>query len=356
VNDVWREQFPFRSNYLPLEDGRGGTVRMHYLDEGADAGVKGQVSGASAESVRRDATRNGPSSLAPHPQPLSPSGRGEPYATLLCVHGNPTWSFYWRHLVTAFRGKYRVVVPDHVGCGLSDKPQSYKYRLARRIADLQELIARLDLKNITLLAHDWGGAIGLGAAGREPERFARLVLFNTGAFHGQRCPARIRVCRLPLLGPLGVRGFNLFAGAAIHMATAKPERFTPTVRAGYLAPYDSWAHRVAVQRFVEDIPLSTSHPSYATLSEVEQNLTKLAALPTMFAWGMRDWCFTPKFLERFLDFFPRAEVHRFADAGHYVVEDAHERIVPLVDSFIARHAGGLQSAGESITATGDAHR
>lgn len=294
MNEAWRREYPFASNYLSLDG-----VRLHYLDEG-------------------------------------PTGH-EATETLLCVHGNPTWSFYWRHLVRAWGGRYRVVVPDHVGCGLSDKPQDYDYRLARHVANLRALLAELDLRNVTLLAHDWGGAIGLGAAAAEPERFARLVLFNTAAFRSRWCPWRIRACRIPVLGSLGVRGLNLFARAALHMATEKPERFTSVVRAGYLAPYDSWAHRVAVQRFVEDIPLAESHPSYAALTTIERALPTLTHLPMSLIWGMRDWCFTPYFLERFVGFFPQAEVQRLEDCGHYVVEDAHERIVPLVEDFLARH-------------------
>ena len=281
-----------------------GSHRLHYLDEGPGA--------VSAEGRR-------------------------PEEALLCVHGNPTWSFYWRHLAAEFRDRHRVVVPDHLGCGLSDKPQDYEYRLANHIANLRSLIERLDLRNITLLAHDWGGAIGMGAAVADPSRFARIVLFNTAAFRSTRIPLRIAVCRTPVVGAWGVRGLNLFARAALTMATAKPERFTPRVRAGYVAPYDNYAHRVAIQRFVEDIPLKPSHPSYATLQSIEDGLPKLAAVPKMFVWGMQDWCFTPHFLERFLEFYPDAEAHRFADCGHYVVEDAHERIVPLVDDFFARH-------------------
>jgi haloalkane dehalogenase len=305
ATELWRSEYPSAAGRFADFDG----VRMHYLDSG----------------------------------PTTPAGDSQ--ETLLCVHGNPTWSFYWRHFVAAWGGKHRVVVPDHIGCGLSDKPETYEYRLAKHTQNLRELIVRLDLRNVTLLAHDWGGAIGLGAVLAEPERFKRLVLFNTGAFHGERCPWRIRVCRMPGLGPAAVRGLNAFARAAIVMASAKPERFTAAVRAGYLAPYDSYAHRVAIQRFVEDIPLHRSHPSYKTLSALERGLPSLAHLPISLIWGMRDWCFTPKFLDRFIRFFPRAEVHRFSDAGHYVVEDAHEQIVPLVDDFLKRHP---TAAGESV--------
>lgn len=291
----WRSLYPFASHYLPIEDG----VRMHYVDE----------------------------------------GDGSP---LLFVHGNPTWSFYWRRIVAALRGRHRCVAPDHVGCGLSDKPYDYPYTLARRRDDLVRLIEHLDLREITLLVHDWGGAIGLGAALAAPERIARLVFFNTGAFPPPFFPLRIRVCRTPVLGRIGLQGFNLFSRAALVMATEKPERFTPAVRAGLLAPYDNWSNRRAVQQFVADIPASRRHPTWRTLEEIEARLPRLSQLPALFLWGMRDWCFRPECLERLLTHFPNAEVHRFDDAGHYVVEDAHERIIPRLEQFLAAAAPAEQ--------------
>lgn len=286
--DDWRALYPFRSHEIRLDG-----VRYHYLDE----------------------------------------GQGEP---LLLVHGNPTWSFYWRELIQALRPRYRLIAPDHIGCGLSDKPRDYPYRLAQHIANLRRLIEELDLRNITLLAHDWGGAIGMGAAGQMPERFSRFVLFNTAAFRSNRCPWRIRACRIPLAGRIAVQGFNAFARAALTMAVAHPERMTPAVRAGFLAPYDSWAHRIATHRFVLDIPLSPRHPSYATLSSIEAGLVQFRQHPVLLIWGMRDWCFTPRFLARFRnEFFPQAIVHELPDAGHYVVQDAPERILPWLEQFLS---------------------
>jgi haloalkane dehalogenase len=261
-------------------------------------------------------------------------GQGE---TLLCVHGNPTWSFYWRELIRALSPNCRVIAVDHIGCGRSDKPRDYPYRLAQHVDNLSRFVERLDLRDVTLLGHDWGGAIGLGAALAQPERFGRFVMFNTAAFRSRRMPWRIRACRVPLAGRLTVQGLNGFARAALRMAVCKRERMTPAVRAGLLAPYDSWRRRQAIYRFVEDIPLSPRHPSYATLSSIEERLPQLADRAWMFVWGMRDWCFTPAFLEQFLSYYPTAEVHRIADAGHYVLEDAHERIVPLVERFLAKH-------------------
>lgn len=296
-SELWRPLYPFRSHELSLA-GR----RYHYLDEGT----------------------------------------GSP---LLLVHGNPTWSFYWREIVLALRGKYRLIVPDHMGCGLSDKPQDYPYRLAQHIDNLRRLVEALDLRDITLLAHDWGGAIGLGAAVAEPDRFARFVLFNTAAFRSTRIPLRIRICRTPVLGQLAVQGANAFARAALTMAVSHRERLTPAVRAGLLAPYDSWANRIATHRFVLDIPLSASHPSYTTLEHVEQGLAQFRQRPVMLVWGMQDWCFTPHFLERFKnELFPDAEVHCIDDAGHYVIEDAHERIVPWIEAFLAAHPPSSERA------------
>ncbi|MBC8876650.1 MAG: alpha/beta fold hydrolase [Planctomycetes bacterium] len=289
MSDAWRTLYPFESHHLLLE-----SLRYHYLDEGA----------------------------------------GQP---LLMVHGNPTWSFYWRNLVVAFRDRYRVVVPDHIGCGLSDKPQDYPYRLSQHIENLVRLIEHLDLTGVTLLVHDWGGAIGLGAALQVPARVARIVLFNTGAFPPPYFPLRIRVCRTPILGQWAVRQLNLFARAALRMAVTKRERMTPAVREGLLAPYDNWENRIAIHRFVTDIPANERHPTWQTLADVESGLPTLADRPIMAIWGMRDWCFTPACLDRFLAVFPDAEVHRLEGAGHYVIEDAHEEIVPLAERFLSEH-------------------
>ncbi len=279
-------EYPFASHFLDLDG-----YRYHYVDE----------------------------------------GRGEP---LVCVHGNPTWSFAWRNIIKDLAGNHRVLAVDHIGCGFSEKPQRYAYRLEQHIANLARWIETLDLRKITLLAHDWGGAIGLGAAVRMPERFGRIVLFNTAAFRSRQIPLRISVCRMPLFGPLAVRGLNAFARAALTMAVCHPERLTSEIRAGYLAPYHDWAARVAVLRFVQDIPLQERHPSYATLVQLENQLCRLQSLPMLLVWGMRDWCFTPAFLHEFQTRFPNAETLSLDGAGHYVFEDAIEHILPRLHKFL----------------------
>jgi pimeloyl-ACP methyl ester carboxylesterase len=164
------------------------------------------------------------------------------------------------------------------------------------------------------------------------------VLFNTAAFGSSYMPWRIRICRTPLLGTLAVRGANAFVRAALWMAVEKRQRMTPAVKAGIIAPYNNWRNRVAIDRFIRDIPMSPRHPSYEHLVAIERGLPLLADKPFQFIWGMRDWCFTPAFLDRFLEFYPNAEVHRFEDAGHWVIEDAHERIVPLIERFVEKHS------------------
>ena len=274
--------------------------------------------------------------FAPHPLAVGPhtlhyvdEGAGRP---VLFVHGNPTWSFYWRDLIQAVRGTHRAVAIDHLGCGLSDKPQDGPYRLRDRIDHLEQLVLALDLREVTLVVHDWGGAIGFGMAARQPDRIARLCVFNTAAWPSTRMPWRIAACRIPGLGPLGVRGLNGFAGAALRMATEKG--LAPEVKAGLVAPYDSWANRVAVQRFVEDIPMSPSHPSWATLTEVAAGIAQFRDRPARIAWGERDWCFTPAFRAEWEERLPNAQVHRYEDAGHYVIEDAKERVAPLLMELI----------------------
>ena len=284
-----RDEYPFASHWLDLDG-----LRLHYLDE----------------------------------------GQGD--ETLLMLHGNPTWSFFYRKLILALRDGCRCVAPDHMGCGLSDKPQDYPYRLERHIDNVERLVVERDLRGITLVVHDWGGAIGMGLALRQPNRIRRFVVFNTSAFLSSRIPLRINVCRLPLFGPLAIRGFNAFAGAAVTMASGRRERMTPAVRRGYLGPYGSWADRIATLRFVQDIPMGPGHPSYALMRSIDEGSARFADHPMLICWGGKDFCFNDHFLEMWRERFPRAEVHRFADAGHYVVEDAHERIGPLVREFLSQ--------------------
>jgi pimeloyl-ACP methyl ester carboxylesterase len=295
----WQPLYPFAPRWIDLAGGR-----MHYLDEAPRSSC----------------------------------------ATLLFVHGNPTWSFHWRRLILALRAQYRCVAPDHLGCGLSGKPPRL-LRLADHVNNLSTLIRKLDLTNVTLVAQDWGGAIGLGAMLCEPERLARIVLFNTGAFPPPYIPWRIRACRAPIVGRLAVQGGGWFNQAALRMTLARRRSLEPAVAAGYLAPYNSWSARRAVYGFVKDIPRGPRHPTWQTLAQIESELPMLSDRPALLVWGMRDWCFRPDCLERFIAAWPRAEVHRLADVGHWVVEDAPEESLAIVEQWL----------GKQVTAHGQRH-
>ncbi len=283
--------YPFESHWLDLDG-----LRLHYLDE----------------------------------------GEGEP---VVAVHGNPTWSFYYRELAKGLRGDHRVVVPDHIGCGLSDTPgdDRYPYTLERRIDDLSRLMEALELDDINLVVHDWGGMIGLGWAVRHPDRIRRLVVLNTAAFHlppSKPFPWQLWMVRDTPLGPLMVRGLNAFARGAARVACTR-KRLSRAVRDAYCAPYDSWSDRIATLRFVQDIPLEPGDPGYDIVSDTAARLDLFADLPVLICWGERDFVFDSHFLEIWRTIYPRAEVHGFADCGHYILEDAGDEIIPLVREFLA---------------------
>lgn len=289
ITEPFRSAYPFEPRFVEVDGGW-----MHYVDEGP-----------------RD---------------------GEP---VLALHGNPTWSFLYRTLVRGLGERWRVVAPDHLGCGLSDKPQSWPYTLSAHVDNLERLVLELDLRRLTLVLHDWGGAIGMGLAARVPERIARLVVLNTAAFPSDRMPLRIRVCRTPLLGRFCVQAFNAFARAATHMAVARP--LSAEARRGLLAPYDAWARRLATWKFVDDIPMSPRHRSWPALVAIADALPRFRALPTCIVWGERDFCFTPAFRRMWQERFPEAEVHALPDAGHYLLEDAPDEVVGHVRAFLESH-------------------
>lgn len=257
-------------------------------------------------------------------------GAGE---SVLMLHGNPTWSFLYRNLVLDLAGRgFRCIAPDHVGCGLSAKPRDYDYSLQKHVSNVTGLVKTLDPGRFHLVVHDWGGAIGCGMAVQDPEQILSLTILNTAAFRSSRLPLRIAACRLPWLGEFMVRQFNAFAGAATFMAVRKP--MPRDVKRGFLFPYDSWANRIATARFVQDIPMSPSHPSWNTLRSIEQQLPALSTKPIQMCWGMRDWCFSPEFLQRWKQIYPDAGVQEFPDDGHYLLEDAGAEAITTIRSFL----------------------
>ena len=278
-------EYPFKSNYFSVDD-----HRLHYIDEG-----------------------QGP--------------------VLLLVHGNPTWSYYYRNIITEFSKTHRVVAIDHLGCGLSDKPQSYNYCLHNHIENLSRLIDHLNIERYSLVVHDWGGAIGMGAALKDISRLKRVCILNTAAFRSSRIPFRISICKLPFVGPFIVRAFNGFAWPATFMAVEKP--LTKEVKHGYLAPYNTWNNRVAVAAFVRDIPLDSGHQSYSTLVKIEKGLPALNEhnIPLLILWGGKDFCFNDHFYQQWRRLFPKADYRYYHDGGHYILEDKKEEILRELSAF-----------------------
>jgi cis-3-alkyl-4-acyloxetan-2-one decarboxylase len=252
---------------------------------------------------------------------------------VVMVHGNPTWSYFFRHLVAGLRGTHRVIALDHLGCGLSDKPGDYPYVLENHINNLERLLEYLRIDSCSLVVHDWGGAIGFGYAVRHPQKIERIAVMNTAAFRSSRMPWRIRLCRLPIVGEILVRLCNGFAWPATYMAVAKA--LPQEVKASYLRPYNSWRNRVAIDAFVKDIPMTAGHRSYGTLAEIEEGLEKLRRLPISLyiLWGGKDFCFNDSFYEEWRQRFPEAQHRYFAEAGHYLLEDKGEEIIPLLQQF-----------------------
>ena len=285
---------------------------------------------------------------------------------VLMLHGNPTWSFFWRKLILSLCDRYRCIAVDHIGMGMSDKPRDdrYGYRLADRVEDVKALADHLQLgreggetsSDLSLAVHDWGGMIGMTWATAEPDRVSRYLVCNTGGFHlpeGKTFPWQIAFCRAPVVGPMLLRGGNVFCRGAIRQCVVKP--MDAAVRAGYLAPYDSWSHRRAVQRFVDDIPMKEDDPSRELVKATDEKLATLADRPALLCWGMKDFVFDHHFLRVWRERWPNAEVHEFADAGHYLFEDASDEILPVMRAFLDKQV--VKATGkaddESTAATTD---
>lgn len=262
---------------------------------------------------------------------------------VVMLHGNPSWSFYWRHLVTGLSERYRCIVPDHVGMGLSDKPDDasdasprYAYTLQSRVDDLDALLRHLGVDGpVTLAVHDWGGMIGFGWALSHSAQVKRLVILNTAAFPlpaAKEMPWRLSMGRDSKFGGWLIRRFNLFARGAASMGTKR--RLPADVRAAYSTVYDGWDNAISTLRFMQDIPLREGDPAWPLVAESGRRLHEFADRPAFLGWGLGDFVFDKHFLQGFTAALPDADVHAFDDAGHYVLEEKHEVLVPAIRNFL----------------------
>ena len=266
-------------------------------------------------------------------------GAGDP---LLMLHGNPTWSFLFRGFALGLEDDYRIIAPDHAGCGLSDTPPEsrYRYTLKSRVDDLEALVESLELgNNLTLFLHDWGGFIGLGLAARRPEAIRRLVIFNTAGFllpAGKRIHWTLRFCRDSRVAAFMMLRLNAFARLAYRLGCPS-KRMPVEVRRIFTLLSDRPERRRVTLRFVQDIPLGEQDESYPEALRAQQALEGLGAIPSLILWGDRDFVFDGDFLAEWQRRLPRAEVHRFPRAGHYAIEEEFDQMLPLVRDFLARH-------------------
>ena len=311
--------YPFRSRFVTVGRGTatGGTQghRMHYVDEGS-----------------------GP--------------------VVVCLHGNPTWGFLFRNLIAALRDDFRVIVPDHIGCGLSDQPGDVCFRAGDRIGHLEDLLAELGVGRFSLVMHDWGGPLGTGLAVRRPADVERLVYFNTTLAEMALLPGMIRRAAAPVIGRLLTQDTMQFLKllTSFGVVQAIPEE----VKRGYLRPYRSRAGRRAIWGFVQDIPFSPSHPTAPLMNDMVARLPALADTPVKIIWGMKDPCFHPGILRQVAARFPQADVVRVPDASHLVLEDAPGRSIAAIREFLgpapvvapAATAPPLTAAASRVSAGG----
>jgi pimeloyl-ACP methyl ester carboxylesterase len=283
--------FPFAPHYHQV-----GDIALHYVDEGA----------------------------------------GEP---IVMLHGDPTWGYLFRAFIPPLAARYRCIVPDHMGMGKSaTPPDPTRYHLRQHIANLESLLLFLDLRDITLVLHDWGGPVGLGVATRHPERIKRLVLLNTWAFAAWPGPMpRLTELIRSARGESFVLKRNGYLEPALLGAVHYPEHLPQTVMDAYRAPFPTPESRIAMLRWSRDIPVREGDDSYAEMERIEEGLAQFTETPTLLIWGMNDLVLPPAVLHQWQARYPHAITHEIEDANHFLQEDAPERIGGLITAFLAAH-------------------
>ena len=262
---------------------------------------------------------------------------------VVLAHGNPTWGYLYRHFVGPLTAAgYRVIVPDHLGFGRSDKPDDAElYRIGNHIDRFEALMQSLDLRDATVVCQDWGGYISLGWAVRHPDRVRSLFPLNTFAHRPReavKLPPPIRMFQTRGLGEVLVKGLHFFVRVFLFRAgVVKRDRLTPQVKEAYLAPHPKWKSRTSILVFPREIPAGPDGRVADLGGAIEAGLEEhFRSKPVKIMWAMKDPAFRPEFLETWKETFPDAEVVTVDDASHYLQEDAHEVIVPQLIEFLGR--------------------
>ena len=262
---------------------------------------------------------------------------------VIMFHGNPTWSFLYRNFIPPLvEAGYRAIAFDHLGFGRSDKPNREElYSIARHCQRAEALIASLEVRDPTVVAQDWGGPIGLHWATRHADDVRSLFVLNTVA-HRPRgrlpIPLLLHLFRMPVVGEVLVKGLDLFKRVYLfRLGVVHRQRLTGEVKRAYTQPHLSWSSRTPVLALPRQIPARPEGPMADFFGEVEEGLKReFRSKPVDIAWAMNDLAFSPKILDMWIETFPSAKVWRLEGAGHYLQEDAYERIVPALLDHLAR--------------------
>lgn len=278
LDDI-RYEYPFKQNYM-----YAGKYRIHYIDEG-----------------------EGPA--------------------LIMLHACPMWSFFYRRFVKVFSKHFRVIVPDEVGYGLSDKPKDYDYRLETHVDNLERLVNHLKLEKVSFILHGWGGTIGTGFTVRHSQMVDKIIMMNSMAFSGYKLPLRLSLCKLfPWIGKKLLVDFNLmFYGL---------NKYSAEVKLGYMLPYMKPEDRIAIIRFINDIPCKPDDLSYESVIEVEHGLWMLREHKMCIIWAVKDWLYPEKYLHKWMNYCPDAKVHRVRNAGRFISEDAPDELIAIISGFL----------------------
>lgn len=280
-----KDLYPYKSNWQSVIGGN----KMHYIDEGS----------------------------------------GDP---AVLIHGSPGWSFLYRDLISGLKNKMRIVAPDNLGFGLSDKPWDADYSLEMHIDNLEQLLLSLDLKNITLVLHSCGAYIGMGFAVRYPKRIKKIVILNSSAFYQKYFPWRIEILRTPYLDEKLICGFNWMI--KMMNASGSVKKLPEKVKIGYSLPYEKYGKRIAILKLLRNFPTNPADNSFEMVLTIEHGLWMFREKPIFIVWGMKDWRFGNKIFKKWKKCYPQAEILELPNAGNYIFEDSGEEAVSEIRDFV----------------------
>ena len=271
---------------------------------------------------------------------------------VLCLHGNPTWCYFYRNLVRELRSSFRVIAPDFLGCGLSDRTPGTRFKAIDRINQLEEFVETLGIDRFSIVMHDWGGPLGTGFILRRLDKVDRVVYLNTTLTETEALPGFIKLAATPVIGKLFTRHTDTFVRLTTAMGMGAHTRLTPEVKDGYRAPYTTRQRRDAIWDFVEDIPFDASHPTYQQMVEIAAGLPKVAEKPVKIVWGLQDPCFHREMLSKVAAHFPKAELLEIPEASHLVLDDAPKVAIPAIQEFLARPTGEVAKTDSPVSVEG----